>query len=164
MDRASLWRMYRASVYHLGLHVITTDYRVYKSVSNYTPSVNNFLFAVSVAEDYAVRGRMKSMWPGLLLDSAYASKITSLRFKNVEDVTIHPRASLQTFCLILLPESLSILWEKIWTTRRCGSMKCFWISRSRLKNPIPLTRSGLTAGKQSHSTVVRVSITRKLMP
>ena len=85
--KASLWRMYRASVYHLSLHVIATDYKVYKSISNYTPSVNNFLFAVSVAEDYAVRGCMKSMWPGLLLDTAYASKITSLRFKKVEDVT-----------------------------------------------------------------------------
>jgi hypothetical protein len=84
--KASMWRMYRASVYHLCTHAITTDYRVYKNISNYTPSVNNFLFAVSIAEDYATRGHMRSTWPCLLLDSAYASRVTSLRFKKVEDV------------------------------------------------------------------------------
>ncbi|MFI5420322.1 MAG: hypothetical protein ACHQ1H_05090 [Nitrososphaerales archaeon] len=104
--RASLWRMYRASVYHLSLHVISTDYKVYKSISNYTPSVNNFLFAVSVAEDYAIRGRMRSMWPGLLLDSAYASKITSLRFKTVDmvnDPSIRLAANVLSYSLIGKP-------------------------------------------------------------
>ncbi len=84
--KASMWRMFRASVYHLCLHAISTDYQVYRSLSNYTPSVNNFMFAISVAEDYAIRGHMRSRWPGLLLDCAYASRVTSLRFKGVDEV------------------------------------------------------------------------------
>ncbi|MDA4130632.1 MAG: hypothetical protein OK457_07665 [Thaumarchaeota archaeon] len=82
--RSSMWRMYRASVYHLCLHAISTDYRVYRSISKYTPSTNNFMFAISVTEDYAILGHMRSKWPGLLLDCAYASRLTALRFKPAE--------------------------------------------------------------------------------
>ena len=84
--KSSMWRMYRASVYHLSLHANTTDYRVYRSLQNYTPSVNNLMFAISTVEDYAIRGHMRSKWPGLLLDCAYASHMTSLRFKNMNEV------------------------------------------------------------------------------
>jgi hypothetical protein len=82
--RASLWRMYRASVYHLCLHAITTDYKVYKSLSNYTRSSNNLMFAISQVEDFAIRGRMRANWPGLLIDTAYASYVSALRFKRPE--------------------------------------------------------------------------------
>ena len=84
--KSSMWRMYRASVYHLSMHANTTDYRVYRSLQNYTPSVNNLMFAISTVEDYAIRGHMRAKWPGLLLDCAYASHMTSLRFKNMNEV------------------------------------------------------------------------------
>lgn len=84
--KSSMWRMYRASVYHLSTHASTTDYRVYRSVQNYSPSVNNLMFAISVVEDYAIRGHMRARWPGLLLDCAYASHMTTLRFKNPDEI------------------------------------------------------------------------------
>ncbi len=84
--KASMWRMYRASVYHMSLHANTTDYRVYRSLQNYSPSVNNLMFAISLVEDYSIRGHMKARWPGLLLDCAYASQMTKLRFKNPNEI------------------------------------------------------------------------------
>ena len=104
--KASMWRMFRASVYHLSLHANTTDYRVYRSVQNYTPSTNNLMFAISLVEDYAIRGHMKERWPGLLLDCAYASHMTKLRFKNpdeIEDPSMRIAANFLSYSLIGKP-------------------------------------------------------------
>lgn len=83
--KSSMWRMFRASVYHLSLHANTTDYRVYRSLQN-RPSINNLMFAISVVEDYCIRGHMRARWPGLLLDCAYASRVTQLRFKKPDEI------------------------------------------------------------------------------
>jgi hypothetical protein len=91
--KSSMWRMYRASVYHMSLHANTTDYRVYRSLQNYSPSVNNLMFAISIVEDYSIRGHMRARWPGLLLDCAYASRTTKLRFKN-PDLIVDPSTRL----------------------------------------------------------------------
>ena len=45
--KSSLWRMFRASVYHLCLHAVTTDFAIYKSLSDSTRSMNNLMFAIS---------------------------------------------------------------------------------------------------------------------
>ncbi len=55
--KSSLWRMFRASVYHLSLHTVTTDYTIYKSLSDSARSMNNLMFAISQAEDYAIKAR-----------------------------------------------------------------------------------------------------------
>lgn len=85
--KASMWRMFRASVYHMSLHANTTDYRDYRSLQKYTPSVNNLMFAISIVEDYAIRGHMRAKWPGLLLDCAYASHMTRMRFKTPDEIS-----------------------------------------------------------------------------
>ena len=52
--------MFRASVYHLCLHAVTTDFAIYKSLSDSTRSMNNLMFAISQAEDYAIKGHMSA--------------------------------------------------------------------------------------------------------
>jgi hypothetical protein len=81
--KSSLWRMFRASVYHLCLHAVTTDYGIYKPLSDSTQSVNNMMFAISQAEDYAIKGHMSARWRGLLLDTAYANYLSAQRFRNL---------------------------------------------------------------------------------
>ncbi|MDG6904425.1 MAG: VWA domain-containing protein [Nitrososphaerota archaeon] len=81
--KSSLWRMFRASVYHLCLHAVTTDYAIYKPLSDSTQSLNNLMFAISQVEDYAVRGHMSARWRGLLLDTAYANYQSSLRLRDL---------------------------------------------------------------------------------
>jgi archaellum component FlaC len=82
--KASLWRMYRASLYHLSLHAAITDYSIYQDFA-ISYKANNAMFAISMAEDYAIRGFERVMWPGLLLDDAYANYLTSLRFRNLSN-------------------------------------------------------------------------------
>ncbi len=82
--RALLWRMFRASVYHLCLHVAVTDYSIYRDfASRFDP--NNAIFAISLAEDFAIRGYMQARWPGLVVDTAYANHTSYLRFRNLEN-------------------------------------------------------------------------------
>lgn len=80
--KASLWRMYRASLYHLCVHAAITDYSVYAEFAR-SKDPNNAMFAISMAEDYAIRGYTRTMLPGLSLDEAYASYLTSLRFRDL---------------------------------------------------------------------------------
>ncbi|MHB1867413.1 MAG: VWA domain-containing protein [Nitrososphaerales archaeon] len=85
--KSSLWRMFRASVYHLCLHAVTTDYGIYKSLSDSSRSVNNLMFAISQAEDYAIKGHMSARWRGLLLDTAYANYSSAQRFRDLSAET-----------------------------------------------------------------------------
>jgi hypothetical protein len=81
--KTSLWRMYRASLYHLCMHAATTDYSIYSEIANdYDPNVA--MFAISMVEDYALRGIARVLWPGLILDEAYANYVSSLRFRDLE--------------------------------------------------------------------------------
>ena len=70
--------MYRASLYHLSLHCAVTDYSIYQDLS-ISYKANNSMFAISMAEDFALRGYCRVMWPGLVLDEAYANYLCSLR-------------------------------------------------------------------------------------
>jgi hypothetical protein len=83
--KASLWRMFKASVYHLCLHAVTTDYSIYKPIAESVSSTNNLMFAISMVEDYALMGHMKARWRGLLPDTAYANYLSARRFRKLGD-------------------------------------------------------------------------------
>ena len=84
--RAALWRMFRSSVYHLCLHAAVTDYSIYRDfAARFEP--NNAIFAISLAEDFALRGYMQIRWPGLVLDTAYANHNTFLRMRDLSGET-----------------------------------------------------------------------------
>jgi hypothetical protein len=85
--RASLWRMFRASVYHMCLHSVTTDYSIYHPITDTASSVSNLLFAISLVEDYALMGHMKARWKGLLLDTAYANYLSAKRFRKLDSTS-----------------------------------------------------------------------------
>jgi hypothetical protein len=84
IGRAQLWRMFRASVYHLCMHAAITDYSIYRDFASRIEH-NNAIFAISLAEDYSIRGYMQARWPGLVIDTAFANQNSYLRFKNLED-------------------------------------------------------------------------------
>lgn len=111
--RASLWRMFRSSVYHLCLHVAITDYSIYRDFASRFEA-NNALFSISLSEDYALRGYMRARWPGLVLDTAYANYNSFLRMRNLseeQDMGIKVAANLLSYTLIGKPvvETLSAL-------------------------------------------------------
>jgi hypothetical protein len=79
--KASLWRMYRASINHLSLHAAATDFSIYQEFA-LSHNINNAMFAISMVEDFAIRGFAEALWPGLILDEVYANYITWLRFRD----------------------------------------------------------------------------------
>ena len=91
--KASLWRMFRASVYHLAMHTITTDFGIYRDLADKASSFNNLTFAISEAEDFAIRGHMKAKWPGLLFDMAYAGALTSERFHGLREENMEAKVA-----------------------------------------------------------------------
>lgn len=100
--RISLWRMFKASVYHLSLHVATTDYGIYKSMFETFPSSNNLMFAISQVEDFAIKGHMNARWRGLLFDTAYANYLSSRRFRDLSraDFSVRVAANILSYSLV----------------------------------------------------------------
>jgi hypothetical protein len=81
--KASLWRMFRASLYHLAIHSAVTDFSIYADFAG-SHDTNDALFAISMAEDYVVRGYTRALWPGLVLDEAYGNYLSALRFIDLK--------------------------------------------------------------------------------
>ncbi len=70
--RTALWRLFRASVLHLSLHAFASNFEIYeKALLN--ENVNNATFAMSLAEDYALRAVMRTLWPALVVETAEAN-------------------------------------------------------------------------------------------
>jgi hypothetical protein len=122
---ASLWRMFRASVYHLCLHASHTDFSIYKNVSSDDEALYNAMFAMSLVEDYAIKGYMRANWPGIVLDNAYANHLTALRFKEIgeqETLAVKIAANLLSYTLTGNPKvalgpdvgnRIKTLWAKL---------------------------------------------------
>ena len=111
--RISLWRMFKASVYHLSLHTITTDYSMYKSISESVSSVQNLMFAISQVEDFAVKGHMKSKWKGLLFDTAYANFLSFRRFRNLEQSDTSTRIAANLLGYMMVGKQIFSLGREI---------------------------------------------------
>jgi hypothetical protein len=100
--KASIWRMFKATLCHLSLHAILTDYGIYKELAK-DEHMENLMFAISLVEDFIVRGYMKTRWPGLLLDAAYANHLSAQRFRDLSketDLAIRMAANLLSYSLI----------------------------------------------------------------
>jgi hypothetical protein len=100
--KASLWRMFKASLCHLSLHSILTDYTIYKELTE-GEHMPNLMFAISLVEDFVLRGYMKTRWPGLLVDAAYANHLSAHRFRDLSeepDLSIRMAANLLSYSLI----------------------------------------------------------------
>ncbi|MHB8567131.1 MAG: VWA domain-containing protein [Nitrososphaerales archaeon] len=105
--KTSLWRMFRASIYHLSLHSALTDYGVYRDALSKDVNSNNAMFAISLVEDYALRGLMRAKWPGLMYDTAYANHMSYSQFRNLkdEDAALKAAANLLSYSMIGQPVS-----------------------------------------------------------
>jgi len=107
--KASLWRIYRASIYHLALHTEVTDYTIYRDAlrKNHTSEQNNKMFAISLVEDHAIRGLMRARWPGLIADTAYANHVSyrrlDARLEEIDDLALKSAANLLSYSMIGRP-------------------------------------------------------------
>ena len=89
---SSLWKLYRASLYHGALHAAYSDFKQYAGWAK-GKDLTTATFVVSLLEDYRVTRKAFYEWPGILPDIAYANYMSSLRIKNVDGIVGPERAA-----------------------------------------------------------------------
>lgn len=75
-----LWRMFKASVYHLSLHAAISDFEIYADWAR-GKNINLATYVVSVLEDAVVNAYLRAFWHPLITDIAYANAFSYLRLK-----------------------------------------------------------------------------------
>jgi len=78
--RKVLWQLFRASVFHLSLHVATSGFESYIDWAR-DKDHNLALYVASIIEDAAVAAHVKTAWSPLIPDMALANTISYLRLK-----------------------------------------------------------------------------------
>ena len=74
----TLWRLFKASLYHTALHAAYSDFGRY-AVWAKGKDLTLATYPVSLVEDLHVTAQAAKRWPGILPDIAYANYISGLR-------------------------------------------------------------------------------------
>ena len=82
---ATLWRLFRASLYHAAFHVSHGDL---KPLAKWAKGKERFpaIFTISLLEDYRITLAARETWPGVMKDVAYANAVGALRMPDLDDV------------------------------------------------------------------------------
>jgi hypothetical protein len=80
-----VWYLFKASVYHLGMHSHVSDFSLY---SKWTRGKNPNLttFVISLLEDSIINKHLTGSFQWMLPEMAYANAISFLRIKNVKEL------------------------------------------------------------------------------
>ncbi|MDV3243923.1 MAG: VWA domain-containing protein [Nitrososphaerales archaeon] len=82
----TLWRLFRASLYHAAFHVLHSDVERYiewaRGKDRYAA-----IYAVSLVEDYKITVMAHREWSPLLQDIAYANFISAMRMRDPDQVS-----------------------------------------------------------------------------
>jgi hypothetical protein len=78
-----LWQLFRASVFHLSLHVATSGFESYVDWAK-DKDANLALYVASIIEDAVVAAHIKTEWSPLIPDMALANAISYLRLKPAQ--------------------------------------------------------------------------------
>jgi hypothetical protein len=81
--RRVLWQLFRASIYHLSLHVATSGFESYTEWAKGKDS-NLALYVAGVIEDAVVAAHIKTLWSPLIPDVALANTIAYMRLKPAQ--------------------------------------------------------------------------------
>ncbi len=94
----TLWRLFKASLYHTALHAAYSDFAGYAAWAK-GKDLSLATFSVSLVEDLHVTAQAAKRWPGALQDIAYANYVSGLR---ATDPTAAGRGSLRDATSLLL--------------------------------------------------------------
>jgi len=113
--RKILWRLFKASVYHLSLHAGFSDFQIYANWAK-DKEKNLAIYAVSILEDAVINAHLRARWSPLIPDIAYANAISYLRLKPVSLIrnnTLRTMAStLSSFTAGMIKGTLSQRMQK----------------------------------------------------
>lgn len=81
-----IWYLFKASVYHLSLHALLSNFSVYLKWSR-GKSINLATFVISAIEDVIITNYLKQSFQHVLPEIAYANTISFLRIKKAEELS-----------------------------------------------------------------------------
>jgi hypothetical protein len=81
--RRVLWQLFKASVFHLSMHVATDGYESYVNWAK-DKNPNLALYVANILEDAIVAAHVKTVWSPFLPDIALANTIAYLRLKPAQ--------------------------------------------------------------------------------
>ncbi len=79
--RRMMWRLFKASIFHLSAHVAVSDFKAYDDWTK-DKDVNLATFSASLVEDAVETAYLKAKWPNLLQDIAFADAVSYLRMRS----------------------------------------------------------------------------------
>jgi len=82
MHKRLLWQTFKASVFHLSMHVAASKYEAYADWSK-DKNIDNATFIVSMLEDAVVKAGLKTLWTPFIEDVAAADTLSYLKMKPV---------------------------------------------------------------------------------
>jgi hypothetical protein len=100
--RKIIWYLFKASVYHLSLHALLSDFSVYARWARGKQSSLS-TFTVSLVEDAIINKNLKRSFRWMLPEIAYANVISYLRMKSAEEL---PNNISRVMALALLNSNL----------------------------------------------------------
>ena len=80
MHKKLLWQTFKASVFHLSMHVAASNYEAYADWSK-DKNIENATFVVSLLEDAVVRAGLQALWTPFREDVAVADTLSYLMMK-----------------------------------------------------------------------------------
>jgi Mg-chelatase subunit ChlD len=78
--RRLLWQTFKASVFHLSMHIAASNYEAYAEWAR-DKNVDRATFVVSMLEDTVVRAGLKTLWAPFINDVAIADTLSYLKMK-----------------------------------------------------------------------------------
>lgn len=84
--RKLMWKLFKASTFHLSMHVAVSDYKTYDDWAR-NKDVNLATFSANLVEDAVVNAYLRAKWPNLTQDIAYANAVSYLRMRSWSNVS-----------------------------------------------------------------------------
>jgi hypothetical protein len=80
-----IWYLFKASVYHLSLHTLLSNFTVYSKWAR-GKQLNLATFVISLVEDAIINKNLKNFYEWMIPETVYANVISYLRMKNAEEL------------------------------------------------------------------------------
>ena len=84
--RKLMWKLFKASTFHLSMHVAVSDYKTYDDWAR-NKDVNLATFSANLVEDAIVNAYLRAKWPNMIYDIAYANAVSYLRMRSWSHVS-----------------------------------------------------------------------------
>jgi len=86
MHKRILWQTFKASVFHLSMHVAASNFEAYSEWSR-DKNIDLATYVASMIEDASVRACLKTLWTPFINDIALANTISYIKMKPVHIIS-----------------------------------------------------------------------------